>query len=219
MRCWPISCNAGEEERGRIAEGIHDDSIQAITAAGMRLQILRRSLHDPEQLQLLGELEKTIQLSISRLRHLLFELRPPELDTEGLSAALELYLDETQSDGATQLPARGQLERAAAAGDANDSLPHRPGAPGERPQARAGRERDRRCSTSATRATQYGCPTTASGLIPRSSSRCRVISGLTAMQERAALAGGWLRIDSAPGKGTTVEVWIPSQARPGDGRC
>ena len=33
--------------------------------------------------------------------------------------------------------------------------------------------------------------------------------GLTAMQERAALAGGWLRIDSAPGKGTTVEVWIP----------
>ena len=29
------------------------------------------------------------------------------------------------------------------------------------------------------------------------------------MQERASLAGGWLRIESAPGKGTTVEVWIP----------
>ena len=38
---------AGEEERGRIALGIHDDSIQAITAAGMRLQILRRSLARP----------------------------------------------------------------------------------------------------------------------------------------------------------------------------
>ena len=34
--------------------------------------------------------------------------------------------------------------------------------------------------------------------------------GLAAMQERASLAGGWLRIDSAPGKGTTVEFWIPS---------
>ena len=88
---------AGEEERGRIALGIHDDSIQAITAAGMRLQILRRSLDDPEQLQLLWELETTIQLSIVRLRHLLFELRPPALDTDGLSAALELYLEETQS--------------------------------------------------------------------------------------------------------------------------
>ena len=58
----------------------------------MRLQILRRSLDDPEQLQLLEELEKTIQLSIARLRHLLFELHPPALDTDGLSAALELYL-------------------------------------------------------------------------------------------------------------------------------
>ena len=38
--------------------------------------------------------------------------------------------------------------------------------------------------------------------------------GLTAMQERAALAGGWLRIDSAPGKGTTVEVWIPRTSAP-----
>ncbi len=38
---------AGEEERGRIALGIHDDSIQAITAAGMRLQILRRSSTTP----------------------------------------------------------------------------------------------------------------------------------------------------------------------------
>ncbi|MDP9304276.1 MAG: PAS domain S-box protein, partial [Actinomycetota bacterium] len=86
--------DAGEEERGRIAMDIHDDSIQAITAAGMRLQILRRQLDDPEQLKLLDELEQTIQLAISRLRHLLFELRPPALDNEGLSAALGSYLDE-----------------------------------------------------------------------------------------------------------------------------
>jgi PAS domain S-box-containing protein len=54
--------NAGEEERRRIASDIHDDSIQAITAAGMRLQILRRRITDAEQLALLGELEQTIQL-------------------------------------------------------------------------------------------------------------------------------------------------------------
>ncbi|HEY8842316.1 MAG TPA: ATP-binding protein, partial [Gaiellaceae bacterium] len=33
--------------------------------------------------------------------------------------------------------------------------------------------------------------------------------GLAAMRERAELAGGWLKIKAAPGKGTTLEVWIP----------
>ena len=37
------------------------------------------------------------------------------------------------------------------------------------------------------------------------------------MQERASLAGGWLRIDSAPGKGTTVEFWIPRLPVPESG--
>jgi len=41
--------------------------------------------------------------------------------------------------------------------------------------------------------------------------------GLTALQERASLAGGWLQIDSAPGRGTTVEVWIPRVPVPGAG--
>ena len=35
---------AGEAERRRIASDIHDDSIQAITAAGIRVQMLRRTL-------------------------------------------------------------------------------------------------------------------------------------------------------------------------------
>ena len=78
--------SAGEEERERIASDIHDDSIQVITAAGIRLQMLRRELDDPKQLDLLADLEETIQLSISRLRHLLFELRPPALDREGRAA-------------------------------------------------------------------------------------------------------------------------------------
>jgi signal transduction histidine kinase len=33
--------------------------------------------------------------------------------------------------------------------------------------------------------------------------------GLASMRERAQVAGGWLRIDTAPGRGTTVEVWLP----------
>ena len=34
--------------------------------------------------------------------------------------------------------------------------------------------------------------------------------GLTAMRERAELAGGWWRLESAPPRpGTVVEFWIP----------
>jgi PAS domain S-box-containing protein len=202
--------HAGEEERGRIAAGIHDDSIQAITAAGMRLQILRRSLDDPKQLQLLEELEKTIQLSIGRLRHLLFELRPPELDTTGLAAALELYLSETQNEG----PTHHVLE---------DRLSARP--PAEactilyriaqevlanvRKHAEAANAKvvlEDRDEGYAIRVSDDGI-----GFDPGDLKPVPGHLGLAAMQERAALAGGWLRIHSAPGEGATVEVWIPKR--------
>lgn len=204
---------AGEEERGRIAAAIHDDSIQAITAAGMRLQILRRGLDDPEQLQLLDELEKTIQLSISRLRHLLFELHPPALDTDGLSAALELYLLETQSEGAT----KHQLE---------DNLSVQPPVQvrtilyrivqevlaNVRTHAQAQNVTvtlDQRDHGYRVRVTDDGI-----GFVPEELKPVAGHLGLSAMKERASLAGGWLRIESAPGEGTTVEVWIPTLSVP-----
>src|SRR2546427_3390258 len=46
---------AQEKERGRIAADIHDDSIQAITAVGMRLEMLKRRLSDPKELCVLSE--------------------------------------------------------------------------------------------------------------------------------------------------------------------
>jgi signal transduction histidine kinase len=33
--------------------------------------------------------------------------------------------------------------------------------------------------------------------------------GIPSMRERAHLAGGWVHFDSSPGRGTTVEVWVP----------
>jgi signal transduction histidine kinase len=199
---------AGEEERERIAGAIHDDSIQAITAAGMRLQILRRSLDDPEHLLLLDELEQTIQLSISRLRHLLFELHPPALDTDGLSAALEMYIEETQRAGTT----RHSLE---------DNLRVQPSLQVRTILYRIVQEllANVRTHAQAENATvlleerDYGYRVIVSddgvGFAPEELEPVPGHLGLAAMQERASLAGGWLRIDSAPGEGTTVEFWIP----------
>jgi signal transduction histidine kinase len=38
--------------------------------------------------------------------------------------------------------------------------------------------------------------------------------GVAGMRERAQMAGGWWRLDSAPGEGTTVEFWVPAPADP-----
>jgi len=33
--------------------------------------------------------------------------------------------------------------------------------------------------------------------------------GLSSMRERAEMAGGWCKVHSLPGGGTTVEFWVP----------
>jgi len=39
--------------------------------------------------------------------------------------------------------------------------------------------------------------------------------GLTAMRERAQLAGGWCKIESRPGSGTSISMWVsPVQQAP-----
>ena len=83
---------AQEAERRRIAADIHDDPIQVMSAVDLRLQMLAA---EPGQVsvQELDELHETVQLSIERLRSLLFELRPPSLDREGLLVAIREYVE------------------------------------------------------------------------------------------------------------------------------
>ena len=203
--------SAGEDERARIAGDIHDDSIQAITAAGMRLQILRRSLTDAAQLKLLDELEGTIQLSIARLRHLLFELRPPALDNEGLSAALEMYLDEAE----TQSDTRFRLD---------DKLRSQPSSETRTILYRIAQEALTNVRKhAAAEEVLVSLQEMDGGYLVRVADdgvgfemdAAKPVAGhlgLAAMRERATLAGGWLRIDTAPEAGTVLEVWVPAFA-------
>ncbi|MDX6563943.1 MAG: hypothetical protein QOD65_3757 [Gaiellales bacterium] len=199
---------AGEEERARIAGDIHDDSIQAMTAAGMRLQILRRKLEDGEQVKLLDELEETIQLSIARLRHLLFELRPPVLDNEGLSAALRLYMEEAD-DTSTHYRLEDKLRSQPVAETrvilyriVQEALTNVRKHAGAATVTVALHERE---GGYLARVTDDGA-----GFLPDDANPMPGHLGLAAMRERATLAGGWLRIDTLPGRGTTVEIWLPA---------
>jgi PAS domain S-box-containing protein len=201
--------SAAEEERQRIASDIHDDSIQAISAAGLRLQLLRRELTDPGHLELLGNLEQTIQLSISRLRHLLFGLRPPALDQEGLVPALRMYLEQTKDESTTQFKLEGRLHsepseqaRLILYRIAQEALTN----VRKHSEARTAEIRvEERQGGYFVRIADDGV-----GFAVKDTSPAPGHLGLAAMRERAELSGGRLQVESVLQAGTTVEVWIPS---------
>ena len=202
--------SAGELERRRVAESIHDDSIQVIAAMGMRLQMLRRAIADPEQLEMLAEAERAVQLSITRLRHLVYELHPPGLEQEGLAVALALALDWSKRDSAADY----RLV---------DEFVSRPSTPQSAILFRIAQEalanvRDHAAASNVTvtllerdgghavRIADDGCgfktalePGEAEGY------------GFVSMRARVRLGGGSLRVESAPGVGTAVEAWLPSR--------
>jgi len=206
---------AGEEERQRIAGDIHDDSVQAMTAAAIRLELLRDGLHEPNQVRLLDELKQSVELSISRLRHLMFELRPPSLDQYGLAAAVSMYLDELRPETTT-------IYRL------NDELRVQPDEEARLILYRFVQEAltNIRKHAKATgvdvliayrdggflvRVTDDGV-----GFVPADASAIPGHLGLLAMRERVELAGGTFTIDSAPQTGTVVECWIPHDADPAE---
>ena len=200
---------AGELERQRVAESIHDDSIQVMAAMGMRLQMLRRSISDPEQLSMLTDTEQAVQLSIARLRNIVFELHPPGLDGEGLAVALGIALEVTErgseaeyrlddqfssQPGAAQSAllfriaqeALGNVREHAAASQVTITLLERDGGHAVRVS-----DDGRGCEQALAEPGSDGY-------------------GFASMRARARLGGGSLRVESAPGAGTTVEAWLPS---------
>src|SRR6516165_1239875 len=89
---------AREEERVRIAADIHDDAIQLISAANLRLQQLRLRLRDQAARPILDKLQEALTLSSGHLRQLIFDLRPSDLEEGGLDTALRVYLEQMHAD-------------------------------------------------------------------------------------------------------------------------
>ena len=84
---------AQENERRRIASDIHDDVLQAIVALAMRLQLMARKIDDPERRAELDGLDDAAREVITRMRNLLFRVRPPALD-RGVACGLADYLEQ-----------------------------------------------------------------------------------------------------------------------------
>jgi signal transduction histidine kinase len=199
---------AEEIERAQIAAGVHDDSIQALSAVDLRLGLLERRLVEraPELLTVLRPLQESVSEAIDRLRQLLFDLEPPDLH-HGLVAALQRAAAQVFDDTDTgfrivseQEPEATVATRAVAYRVAREAMVN------ARKHARA-------------RMVVVNVAGRDSGLEVTVTDDGRGIAedatsppghhGLSNMRDRTALAGGRFQVSSGPRGGTRVRVWLP----------
>jgi signal transduction histidine kinase len=200
-----------EEERRRLAAEIHDDAIQAISAAYMRMQLLGRKLSSPADRESCESLERVLKGAVQRLRRLTFELRPVALDDTTLARALADYVGQVEFDASVAL----RLV---------DGLATQPGDQSRLVLYRVAQEVLTNVAKHAAASTVVvELSEDAAGFTLRIEDDGQGFStnqsglGLRFVRERAEAIGGWCRVDSEPGSGTNVQVWVPRMSAAGRG--
>jgi PAS domain S-box-containing protein len=200
-----------EEARRRIAADVHDDTIQKIVAAGMRVEMLKRTHPELADDHQLASAADSIAAAVARLRHMVFELRPAMLDTSGLAAAIRWYVEEHESIGLdAELRVVSKLANEPAEElrivlfrVAQEALTN------ARKHAQASSISvflDEREGGVYLRVSDDGIGFDAAVLGDPAPGHM----GLVEARERIELADGRWNVSSTPGNGTKVEAWLPS---------
>lgn len=198
-----------ERERRRIAEDIHDDPLQVLVAAQLRLGLARAGAPEPTA-GLLERVESTLEDVGTRLRRLIFRLSPPDLDA-GLVAALEASARDLFDGTGTQVTV--EAAGRAPIADATARTAYRVAREALVNARKHADARHVRVVVAAApddvsvRVEDDGTGT-AVPLEPRGGHHL----GLRSMRERVAAAGGMVRVDSAEGRGTVVQFVLPVTA-------
>lgn len=200
---------AQEEERKRVAVDLHDDAVQVMAAVALRIDLLRETLTDLEQVEAADKCAHSARESVTRLRHMLFELHPPSLDREGLAATVRLSLGELEEEtGINAVLKTDLVDEPPAETRVLLYRMIREALTNVRKHSRASRvdmhmeERDKGFFVQVRDDGDGFDPTSLPTVSPGH-------LGLDAMRERAEFAGGLCRVRSEPGRGTTVEAWLP----------
>jgi PAS domain S-box-containing protein len=201
---------AQEDERRRIAREMHDQFGEQLTALGLRIRMLKEAAGETLS-PLVDALEQVAQQLDRDVDHLVWELRPTALDDLGLRAALANYVQ----DWSLRVGTSAELHTA---GLANDRLASEIETTLYRiaqealnniaKHARAGHVEillERRQDHVSLIVVDDGV-----GFDTAEMDGERRGFGLLGMQERAALVGATLEIESAPGEGTTILVRMPT---------
>ncbi|MFI1735383.1 GAF domain-containing sensor histidine kinase [Streptomyces acidicola] len=198
------------EERSRLAHELHDAVSQKLFSLRLTAQAAA-ALVDRDPGRAKGELQQVATLAAEaadELRAAVVELRPAGLDEDGLVATLRTQvhvLDRAHtarvtftSCGVRALPAAQEEAMLRVAQEALHNALRHSGA--ERVEVTL----ERRDGTAVLRVADDG-----SGFQPATVRRAGRHLGLVSMRDRASGVGGRLTVESAPGKGTTIEMEVP----------
>jgi signal transduction histidine kinase len=207
-----------EEARKKLARDLHDGPTQSVAAMAMRLNITRRMLEKDVKgaTEEIVKLEELAHRTTKEIRHMLFTLRPLILESQGLAAAVQAMADkmmETYSQKVTlnieervttQLEMGKQgvifyiIEEAVNNARKHASAPV---------IAVVLRQMDD--GISLLEITDNGAGFDVKAMSENYDKRASSSLGMVNLRERAELVNGLLQIDSALGKGTKVQVYIP----------
>ena len=196
---------AQEDERRRIAREMHDQFGEQLTALSQRIAAVEAAATGRPELQPAIEALQQVAQQIDRdVDHLVWELRPTALDDLGLRAALSNYVQawSSRTGVAAELHTAGRLD---------DRL----GPDAETTLYRIAQE-------ALTNVAKHSRASSVEVILDRRQDHVMLIVeddgagfdpaagtqgfGLLGMQERAALVGASLQIESSPGQGTTILV-------------
>lgn len=201
------------EERSRLARDLHDALTQRLFSLNLTLEAAAATAGrtDPARtVDAIHQAQGLVESALAELRTLIFELRPPALEADGLLGALRKHaalLSRAHAVPVTVTDARP-------AGSPGPSLT------GERELWRVAEEALsnalRHAEASEIRVTVEGAADTVLvvadngvGFDPGARSIATRRLGLVSMRERIEAVGGTFEIVSARGEGTTVRASVP----------
>jgi signal transduction histidine kinase len=198
-----------EDERQHIAGVIHDDMLQSMIAAKMRMFLLHGGTGPDDGT--IASVEAAVDRAILRMRSLMSDLRPQILDL-GLLPAVEQAIAEFNEDGSLVVSLRNQLH-----GDPPPIV----GTTLYRIVREALVNASKHAPGAAVAVILQGDPEMGfgarvsddgPGFTPQHDGRSpKGHLGLSSMRESAEALGGWVRIGSGAGPGAVIEVWLPQR--------
>jgi signal transduction histidine kinase len=202
---------AQEDERKRIARELHDDTTQKLAVLVMGVERAAQALRQEGRPVPLDEVKQLAVSALDEVHRLIRDLRPSVLDDLGLYSAVRWYAENTLSphgiavrcevgEVEPTLPAAWDIALFRICQEAVNNVARH--AQAESVLIQLGVERHELRIEIEDDGQGFD------GAGPRVETD-RPHWGLIGIHERAELLGGTARIDSAPGRGTRVEIRVP----------
>ncbi len=206
---------AQEDVRRELARDLHDGAVQLLAAIAMNIEHAKRLLrHDPSRLpDELDVMADMVRTATRQTRTLLFELRPIVLETRGLVAALESYVERLHEAGhgpEVDLHIDSDLRRFDQRIEKTVFAIVQEAVTNSRKHAQGSHISIHLvCTRNDLEVVVEDDGTGFDLLVVENEYTERDSLGLLNMKERAELLDGWLTIDAEPGKGTRVVLCVP----------